>query len=63
MFRQLLQLVVPADINVAVCFEAWLKFAVAGLAGLSICMHAIGFAYSGDWGSTQLDFDAHPERL
>jgi hypothetical protein len=26
-------------------------------------MHAIGFAYSGDWNSDLIDFDRHPERV
>lgn len=41
----------------------WLKYMVVGLAGVSIGMHAIGFAYSGDWGSELLDFDTYPERV
>lgn len=41
----------------------WLKYMVVGLASLSIGMHAIGFAYSGDWGSALLDFDRYPERV
>ncbi|SPP63643.1 glycosyltransferase family 39 protein [Nitrospira lenta] len=43
--------------------RAWMKYMVVGLAGFSIGMHAIGFAYSGDWGSKVLDFDTHPERV
>ncbi len=42
--------------------RAWMKYVVVGLAGVSIGMHAIGFAYSGDWGSSRLDFDTYPER-
>ncbi|NOS77602.1 MAG: hypothetical protein HOP35_06620 [Nitrospira sp.] len=41
----------------------WLKYMVAGLVGVSVGMHVIGFAYSGDWGSTLLDFDTYPERV
>lgn len=43
--------------------RVWLKYVVVGLAGLSLGMHAIGFAYSGDWNSDLIDFDRHPERV
>ena len=40
-----------------------MKYVVVGLAGVSVGMNALGFAYSGDWGSELLDFDKHPERV
>ncbi|ULA64045.1 MAG: conserved membrane protein of unknown function [Nitrospira sp.] len=43
--------------------RAWARYVVIGLTGISIGMHVIGFAYSKDWGSELLDFDAHHERI
>lgn len=41
----------------------WLRYVVLGLAGVSVVMHGIGFAYSGNWNADLIDFDSHPERV